>query len=214
MSEALLLIEKAEKAHADFIEVRMDSLENSRRLSDLSASTKIPLIATNKPISEKGFFSGSETDRSQTLINAAKAGFGYVDLNLSSLKLEELIKEIKLLGAKPTISYHNYDGPVSVKEMNSILEKEIASGASICKIVTTAKKIYDNLEILNFVSANSSKTKLVCFCMGDLGKISRLLSPTFGAFFTFASIEQNSQTAPGQMSIQEIKDEIKFLGLK
>ncbi len=214
MSEALNLIEKAEKAHADFIEVRMDGLENSRKLSDLPASTKIPLIATNKLIKEKGFFSGSETDRNQTLIHASKSGFNYVDLNLSSSKLEELIKEIKSLGAKPIISHHNHDGPLSVKEMNSILEKEIASGASVCKIVTTAKKIHDNLEILNFVSANSSKTKLVCFCMGELGKISRLLSPTFGAFFTFASIEPIKQTAPGQMSIQEVKAATKLLGLK
>ena len=54
--EALNLIEKAEKAQADLIEVRLDCLEISRKLSDLSASTKIPLIATNKLQSEKGFF--------------------------------------------------------------------------------------------------------------------------------------------------------------
>jgi 3-dehydroquinate dehydratase len=46
--EALNFIEKAEKAKADFIEVRLDYLETSRKLSELSASTKVPLIATNK----------------------------------------------------------------------------------------------------------------------------------------------------------------------
>ena len=71
--------------------------------------------------------------------------------------------------------------------------------------MTTAKKVEDNLPILNFISANSSKTKLVCFCMGEHGKISRLLSPIFGAYFTFASFDKNSETAAGQMSIEEMK---------
>ena len=82
---------------------------------------------------------------------------------------------------------------LSVSEMEKVLEQEIASGASVCKIVTTAKKIEDNLAVLNFVSAMSSKAKLVCFCMGEQGKVSRLLSPMFGAFFTFASLERGQR---------------------
>lgn len=214
MQQALNLIEKAEKAHADLIEVRLDSLENSRKLSDLSESTKLPLIATNKLQSEKGNFSGSETERQQTLINAANSGFEYVDVNLSNPKLKETIKELEILNAKPIVSFHKFDGTLSGSEMNNILERQIASGADVCKIVTTAKQIQDNLSTLNFVSANSSKTKLVCFCMGKQGKVSRLLSPVFGAFFTFASLDQGSETATGQMSIQEIKEAYSLLGLK
>ena len=82
----------------------------------------------------------------------------------------------------------------------------------VCKIVTTAKKIEDNLAVLNFVSAMSSKAKLVCFCMGEQGKVSRLLSPMFGAFFTFASLEQGSETAAGQMTIQEMRATYDLLG--
>ena len=211
MPEALSLIERAEKAQADLIEVRLDSLETSRELSDLAAHTKIPLIATNKLLSEKGYFSGTETERQQTLLNAAKNNFEYVDVDLSSPKHKETIGKLKLLGAKPIVSYHKFDGTLSVSEMEKVLEQEIASGASVCKIVTTAKQIKDNLTALNFVSAMSSKAKLVCFCMGEYGKVSRLLSPMFGAFFTFASLEQGSETATGQMSIQEMKTAYKLL---
>ena len=66
------LLKKAEKAQADFVEVRMDCLEETRNLSDLAKSTKIPLIAANKLASEKGFFSGTEAERQQTLLAAAK----------------------------------------------------------------------------------------------------------------------------------------------
>jgi 3-dehydroquinate dehydratase type I len=212
--EAINLIEKAEHAKADLIEVRLDRFEISRKLSDLSASTKIPLIATNKLQNEKGFFSGTESERQQTLLNAAKNDFEYVDIDLSSPKHKELIGQLKQMGTKPIVSYHKFDGILNVSAMEKILDEEIASGASVCKIVTSAKVVEDNLPALSFVSFASSKAKLVCFCMGEQGKVSRLLSPMFGAFFTFASLEQGSETAAGQMSIKEMKAAYSILGAK
>jgi 3-dehydroquinate dehydratase type I len=212
--EALKLIEKAEKARADFVEVRLDCLETSRKLSDLSASTKIPLIATNKLQNEKGYFAGTETERQQTLLNAAKNGFQYVDVDLSSPKHKDTISQLKLLGAKPIVSYHKFDGALNASAMEKVLDEEIASGASVCKIIVTAKQVEDNLPVLSFVSFASSKAKLVCFCMGEQGKISRLLSPVFGSFFTFASLENGYETAVGQMSIGEMRSAYSLLGMK
>jgi 3-dehydroquinate dehydratase type I len=212
--EALSLIERAENAKADFIEIRLDCLEISQNLLEISKSTKIPLIATNKLRSEKGCFLGTETERQQTLLNAAKNGFEYVDVDLSSPKHKETIDKLKQLGAKPILSYHKFDGALSTSEMGKVLELEISNGAVVCKIVTTAKKIEDNLTALNFVSAMPSKVKLICFCMGEQGKVSRLLSPLFGAFFTFASLDHGNETASGQMNIHEMKTAYNLLGAK
>jgi 3-dehydroquinate dehydratase type I len=211
--EALNLIKKAEKAKADLIEVRLDCLETSRNLSELVKSAKISLIATNKGASEKGFFAGTEAERQQILLNAAENGFEYVDVNLSSPKNQETIDKLKQSGAEAIVSYHKFDGALSVSEMEKVLEQEIAIGASVCKIVGTANKIEDNIAVLDFVASHSSKAKLVCFCMGEAGKISRLLSPMFGAFFTYASIEQGSETAKGQMSIGEMRAAYGILGV-
>jgi len=210
--EALTLIERAEKAKANLVEVRMDYLEAPTNLSELVKSTKIPLIATNKLSSEKGFYAGTENERQQTLLTAAKNGFEYVDVNLSSPKLKETIDKLKPFAAKPIVSYHKFDGALSAHEMEKVLEQEIATGAIVCKIVTTAKKIEDNLAVLNFVSTMSSKAKLVCFCMGEPGKVSRLLSPLFGAFFTIASLEQGKETASGQMTIPKMRAALELLG--
>ncbi len=210
--EALDLIERAEKAKADLVEVRLDCFETSRSLSELVESTKLPLIATNKLVSEKGFFSGSEVEREKTLLKAAKNDFAYVDIDLSNPKLGETIQKIEQSNAQPIVSYHKYDGALSTAEMQKVLEEEISSGASICKIVTTANKIEDNIAVLNFVSAMSSKAKLVCFSMGKQGRVSRLLSPLFGAFFTFASLEGGNETAAGQMSIGEMRAAYDLLG--
>jgi 3-dehydroquinate dehydratase type I len=211
---SLNLIEKAEKAQANLIEVRLDNLDVSYKLSDLSASTRIPLIATNKLQSEKGFFTGTELQRQQTLLKAAKNGFEYVDVDLSSPKHKETINQLKQSGVKPIVSYHKFDGVLNVSVMERILDEEIASGASICKIVTTAKQVEDNLPALSFVSFASNKAELICFCMGEHGKISRLLSPVFGAFLTYASLEKGSETAAGQMNINEMRTAYGLLGVK
>jgi 3-dehydroquinate dehydratase I len=212
--QALTLIGRAEKAGADFIEVRMDRLEESRNLKELPKSTKVPLIATNKLQIEHGFFSGTENERLQTLLAAAKSGFQYIDVDLLGPRSSETITKLKEINAKLIVSYHKFDGILNTSALEHILDQEIASGADICKIVLTAKQIEDNLPILNFVSFASTKAKLVCFCMGEEGKTSRLLSPVFGGYFTFASLGGGSETASGQLSIAEMRSTYKLLGIK
>jgi 3-dehydroquinate dehydratase type I len=213
-SEALKLIAKAENAQADLIEVRLDRLKSIQNLADFSAATKLPLIATVKLQAENGFFAGTETERQIVLFKSAECGFKYVDVDLAGSNIEKTVSKLKTVGAEPIVSFHKYDGSLSLDEMNRVLELEKAKGASVCKLVTTAKKIDDNLNALNFINANGSKEKIVCFCMGNLGMVSRLLSPLFGAFFTFASLESGSETANGQMSIADMRKSYALLEAK
>jgi len=205
VSEALWLIEKAEVANADLIEVRLDSIEKRSELACFTAQGKTPKIATDRS-------ARNEKEHCEMLLSAAKSGFEYVDLELSTPQLEKLVKELKSLGAKPIVSFHKFDGSLDISKLERIIKKEISSGAEVCKIVTTAKQIEDNLPNLKFTLKASSKTKIVCFCMGELGKVSRLLSPIFGGFFTFASLERGRETASGQMTIKEMKTTYKILG--
>ncbi|MCL2172163.1 MAG: type I 3-dehydroquinate dehydratase [Candidatus Bathyarchaeota archaeon] len=210
ISEALTLIEKAETVQADLIEVRLDQME-SPKFGDLSASTSIPLIATIKRLNKGGSFTGTPMQSRQTLLDAAKNGFQYVDLDLTSLKLKEQVRELNELNVKTIVSFHKFDGAFSTQEMQRILSEEMNSGADVCKIVGTAKQVQDNLTVLNFVSKVAVKTRLVCFCMGEQGRISRLLSPVFGAFFTFAALEHGSETALGQISINDMREAYSLL---
>ncbi len=214
VAEALCLIEKAEEAHADFIEVRLDSFKEHSGLVDVAAHGKTLKIATCKLQSCRGKFSGTETEQQQLLLSAANSGFAYVDIELTHTKLGETVTELKRLGVKPIISFHDFAETPSIAELNSVLTREVASGADICKIVTTANCIEDNLAVLNFTSSASSKAKLVCFAMGEAGKVSRLLSPLFGGYFTFAALERGNETATGQLTIQEMQAAYEGLGLK
>ncbi|MFB0501751.1 MAG: type I 3-dehydroquinate dehydratase [Candidatus Bathyarchaeia archaeon] len=214
VAEALNLIEKAENQRADLIEVRLDSLKEHKKLADIAHCSSTPLIATNRSTECQGKFLGSETERKKILLDAARNGFEYVDVELSTPRLKEIVGNLRGMGIKPITSFHDFDETPSSSQLNEILRKEIASGAEVCKIVTTARLVDDNLTVLDFVSKASKSARMVCFSMGDLGKPSRLLSPVFGAFFTIASLESGRKTASGQLTIREMKTIYEALGLK
>jgi 3-dehydroquinate dehydratase-1 len=214
VEEAFDLIEEAEAQHADLIEIRLDSLKNYIRIAEIPRCSNTPLIATNKSTENHGNFYGSEDRRQKILVDAARNGFEYVDVDLFIPNIRELIDDLREAGAKPIVSFHDFDMTLELSRLNLVLEEEIALGAEVCKIVTTAIQVEDNLATLNFVSEASKKAKIVCFAMGELGKPSRLLSPVFGAFFTFASLDEKRKTAKGQLTIQELRRAYELLGLK
>jgi 3-dehydroquinate dehydratase-1 len=214
VEEAFDLIGEAEAQHADLIEVRLDSLKNHGRIAEIPRCSKTPLIATNKSMENHGEFSGSEDERQKILVDAARNGFEYVDVDLFIPNMRELIDDLREVGTKPIVSFHDFDMTFELSRLNLVLEEEIALGAEVCKIVTTANQVEDNLTTLDFVSKASKKAKIVCFAMGELGKPSRLLSPVFGAFFTFASLDEKRKTAKGQLTIQEMRRAYELLGLK
>ena len=214
IDEAFALIQEAEAQHADFIEVRLDTLKNREKIIDIPSFSETPLIATNKSIQQYGSFSGNEKERQKILVEAAKSGFTYVDVDMGASSKNELIRSLKDAGVKVIVSFHDFELTPSLVSLSNVLDEQLALGANVCKIITTARIVEDNLTTLNFVSDASKHTELVCFAMGDLGKPSRLLSPVFGAIFTFACLHDKRKTAKGQLTIQEMKFAYQTLGLK
>lgn len=206
-SEAQSLTKKAEELHVDFIEVRLDLLERSVDIENLAAHIKTPMIAADRS-------RRPEADRQTLLLVAAKAGFKYVDVDLQTPKLQNFINQAKAVGAKCIVSFHDFKKTPTIQELTRVLEREVSSGADVCKIVTTAEKVEDNLTLLQFIKDAPFRKKPVCFAMGALGRTSRLLSPVFGSFFTFASLDRGSETALGQMTVQEIRAAYELLDLK
>jgi 3-dehydroquinate dehydratase-1 len=205
ITDALRLIEQIESWKPDFIEVRLDRFKDHDRLGEIANHAKTPLIATNRSADCQGGFLGNETERQRILLEAARNGFEYVDIELSISKLKDFVGKLRLMKTKLIISFHDFDGTPSTLKMQEVLKEEMASGAEVCKIVTTAKSIEDNLTVLNFLSKASKSAKTVCFSMGELGKPSRLLSPLFGGYFTIVSMGQGKETAIGQLTIKEMR---------
>jgi 3-dehydroquinate dehydratase type I len=214
VQEALALLRKAEEKCADLIEFRLDFLDTDVEFKNLISATKLAKIATNRSRREGGKFRGNESKRIDILLMAAEAGCEFVDIELATEDVQNIIRKIKRLGAQTIVSYHDFHATPDLSKLNDILKKQMKVGADICKIVVTAKRLQDNLRMLDFVSNSSKKTKVVSFAMGKLGVISRVLSPIYGASFTFASVERGAESAAGQLTIDEVKNIYKLMELE
>ena len=62
----------------------------------------------------------------------------------------------------------------------------------------------DNLATLKLISAFPTK-RVVSFAMGPLGLVSRVLCTIAGAEFIYASIERGRESAPGQITVMEMR---------
>ena len=93
VAEAHNLIEKAEKIGPDFIELRLDHLEPTINLSELSNLGNTPKIATIQSTLKEGSFALSKLNQHKFLIKAAKNDFEYVDIALDSPYLKETVKK-------------------------------------------------------------------------------------------------------------------------
>ena len=77
--------------------------------------------------------------------------------------------------------------------------------ADFYKIVSTATTLYDNVAMMKFLEKHGDRHSLVGMCMGEQGIISRVLGVRAGSAFTFAAVSPDEQTAPGQVTAQELR---------
>ena len=155
----------------------------------------------------------ASADKEEILLAAAAGGFEYVDLDVASAPSNTAIEKAKACGAKVIVSYHDHVGTPTLGDLQQILLSERQSGGDVFKIVTTAQHPRDNLTVLWFLEKKPPNTKLVSFAMGPIGVPSRVLSPFFGAEFTFAALSDDSTTADGQLSIDTLRSVWQTLGL-
>jgi 3-dehydroquinate dehydratase type I len=212
--ELLGRAQRAERLSADLVEVRLDKLRSYHGLGKIARAVERPIIGTNRPLSEKGSFDRSEAERLKILMLAVEGGFQYVDLELTTSRLDRVIKAFREKGAKIILSHHDYFRTPDPAKLGSTLTQLQKFKPDVCKIVTTAQIPEDNLTVLGLLKANHQNSPLVSFAMGQAGVWSRLLAPFYGAHFTYASLEKGLETAPGQSTIAELRRIYEMLGVE
>ncbi len=205
LPKALMALDKANQV-ADLIELRLDYLA-PKKLATLWPMTKKPFIVTNRIRKEGGKFKGSEEERISYLKRAIELAAPYIDIEIASpakylVHLLANRKESKII-----LSFHDFKKTGPLKGLQSLLERMIDFEADIAKIVTLAQSWADNLTILNLIAyARQRKQKIVAFCMGEKGKISRLISPLMGGEWTYIALQANKKSAPGQLTINGLRE--------
>jgi 3-dehydroquinate dehydratase type I len=190
---------------ADLIELRVDYLRGVK-LSLLLENQQKPFIVTNRRKEEGGKYRGEERKRLVVLQEAIDLGADYIDVELATeiSWIQSSIRKKK--ETQVILSFHDFQGTPSLKELRRLLNQMIRLGADVVKIVPFARSWEDNLNILSLIPlAKEKKQKIVAFCMGEKGKISRIFSPFLGAAWTYASLSQSKVSAPGQLTVRELR---------
>src|SRR4029077_303081 len=205
------IAEKAEALVRDnpFLEFRLDYLSKPglampriKRFMETHPGTVV--IATCRRVANGGKFRGSIASQLDILGKAAASGCQLVDVELqtaSKCKPEQLQK--LRTRAALILSFHDFH---ATKKLEVTLEKMRGLPADFFKVVSTATTLYDNVVMMRLLEKESDRHALIGLCMGEKGIISRGLGVRAGSAFTFASVSPGEQTAPGQVTAQDLRN--------
>ena len=196
----------------DVVEIRLDGMHHPA-IEPCIATLPRPVLVTNRPTWEGGQFVGSEQKRIDLLCRAVQSGAQYVDIELrTEVELRRQVQEeARRHGCKVILSSHDFQGTPPLATLRETLGQMIASGVDIGKMVTTAATAEEALRILALQQeALASHFPLSAFAMGAAGKISRLATLYLGGCMTYAAITAEQATAPGQLSVHDLRTLIAF----
>ena len=208
VEEALEELKKAE-ARNGIVELRLDFIKDidEGKVEELLKNPRVKtkeVIAACRPKFEGGNFEGSEEERILLLKKAVELNVEYVDVEFKTNK--ELINDLNSNNNKSKIilSYHNFDETPQLEELENIYDEIKKLDPDLVKMVTVANSLNDNFKIFRLLEG---KNDLIGFCMGIKGQISRVLAPKFNSLVTFASLGKGKESADGQLTIDEMRDE-------
>jgi 3-dehydroquinate dehydratase / shikimate dehydrogenase len=204
------MAEKAEGLVRDnsFLEFRLDylskpglALPKIKRFLESHQGTIA--IATCRRAANGGKFRGSIASQLDVLGKAAAAGCQLVDVELQTAMKSKPEQLQKLRGrAGLILSFHDFR---ATKKLDETLEKMLAYPADFYKVASTAQTLSDNVTMIKFLAREGDLHSMVSMCMGEQGLISRVLAVRAGSVFTFASASAGEETAPGQITAQELR---------
>jgi 3-phosphoshikimate 1-carboxyvinyltransferase len=183
----------------EMAEIRLDrcALEEEE-IQALFQDTDVPLVATCRL--------AEEPQAPELLELAIEAGAKYVDLEMEApAAVGRRIREAcRNYGTVLIRSYHNYTETPQKEYLEGVLERARMYGGEVVKIVTTAQSKAD-VDVVMSLYDKAAPGTLVAFCMGEIGRESRLEALRRGAPFTHACLAVGEEAGPGQWPSAEMR---------
>jgi 3-dehydroquinate dehydratase / shikimate dehydrogenase len=196
---------------ADIIELRLDCLHEAEFyfaqsiLGPLIVNARVPIILTIRS-SEQGGRTSLNLDQRSRLWISLRA---IAENCLSDFELD-LVQDARRVGgpadwSKIICSYHDFAGVPS--DLEKIYEQMAATPAQILKIAVQADDATDCLPVFRLLErARREGREMIAIAMGPAGIMTRILGPSRGSFLTYGSLDDESATAPGQLTARELRE--------
>ncbi len=215
-------IERAAEV-ADLVEVRLDYLaaeelqQRKWELPELLRSRTRPVILTLRPTEYGGARSISLRDRLLFRRDNPDGrkwdGFEYWDLEHDLAQFlrqreDEGWGQLQLGSCdwkRAIVSYHDF---VSVPvDLDAIFELLLSMPAAVLKIAVQAEDATDCIPVFNLLDrAQREGRELIAIAMGQAGVMTRILGPSRGSFLTYGSLDEDSASAPGQVTARDVRE--------
>ncbi len=192
-------ISEALQPGVKLIEVRLDLIRKDPGEIFSGIPGNIKTIATCRP---EGY---SIEERIVLLKKCMDLGVSFIDIELESPEAyaAELTGFAKGCDTEVIVSYHNFKETPDRNELHGIIERCFDLGGTIAKVATMVNAREDVNRLLSLYELPGRK---VVIGMGEAGRITRVMAPYLGAEFTFASIAGGDETAPGQITVSQLKE--------
>jgi len=220
LDQARQQVKAALAAGAEMLELRTDYLEGlsvdlvKNLIAEVraAASRSVPIIVTCRDQKQGGVRDYSARLRTDVLTGAVKAGADFIDFeydNFLAIEHQERIRVALSQSSKGRLILSAHNFRTKFADIGRLYREILAVyPVAIPKLVYTADHISDSFEGFDLLR-NTSGDRVV-FCMGRAGLISRIIAKKQNSFVTFASIDDQSATAPGQLTIEQLKQLYRY----
>jgi 3-dehydroquinate dehydratase/shikimate dehydrogenase len=197
---------------ADMIELRLDCIEKEeldslvRLLPDHLNQFGVPVILTLRSVDQGGGASSECQARRRFWTSVKKVPENcLIDLELDLIQTLATEDELPTDWSSIICSHHDFNGVPANLEM--IYERMAATPARILKIAVQADDATDCLPIFLLLDrAQNEVRELIAIAMGQAGIATRILGPARGSYLTYGSLDDESATAPGQVTAKDLRD--------
>lgn len=181
-------IERANRSEADYIELRSDLYPQANFYS-LIAQCRKPIIFTIK------------SPQTLWLDYLDLPNIHYVDIDYRLRRLQQDFHKLKIPHKpKLIISFHDYKTTPSWSTLQQRVKKMQIASPDVIKIATMVNQFMDIHTIMRLQKQYGKH--IIAVGMGELGIMTRLYNK---ALLTFGALNPDVTTAPGQLTIRELK---------
>lgn len=179
---------------ADVVELRLDCLTRSESFERVLSRISRPVILTFRPREQGGHRELDQATRESFWQSAPLTEWWDLESDLRP----------GIDWSRVIVSHHDFTGVPD--DLTQIYERLAGTPARVVKIAVHASDALDCIPIFQLLErARTEGRDLIAIAMGNAGLATRILGPSRGAFLTYAALEDENATAPGQITARKLR---------
>lgn len=225
-ADILTSAEEIAQAKPDLMEWRIDYYtagikDNSKLIATAKKLRErvgeLPILVTFRTKNEGGVLELDEDSYLNLVETIIKNRLGdAVDIELfhDEDRVKALVQEAHNYNVVVIMSNHDFEKVPAKDVIEFRLKKMAEMGADVPKLACMPHSASDVLTLLQATNdvRQEIDNPLITMAMGDIGKVTRIAGQVFGSSLSFGAVGKTS--APGQLSIEDLRNAEEYLSLK